>query len=311
MIELVILCSPHLVLSNIRSNNSLTFGGVIDHLNYPLRFELSLGIVVAKRVIQLPLGNLCSPGIGTRCTGHFRNQQLQHCLNISDNRNVRRHVFADFRRIDVDMNDFRFWREAIQLAGHTVIKPGTDVDQQIALLNSIIRCISSVHTGHSHPQLIRTRITAESQQSGCNRDFCPLHEFIHCFMSSGVDYPAACNNDRTFRGRNGPNQLIQLELVRNRTRVIAAEVNALLLHWTIQCLGSRYILRNVDQYRTFAAGVRDMESFMNDARKFFNITNQVAVLRNRHRNACNIRFLESISSNQAGEDISGDYYEWY
>ncbi|MNI11805.1 hypothetical protein D3C73_649620 [compost metagenome] len=84
----------------------------------------------------------------------------------------------------------------------------------------------------------------------------------------------------------------------------------MLLRWTIQCLGRGYILRNIDEYRTFAAGVRDMKGFMNDARKIFNIAHQIAVLRNRHRNACNIRFLESIGSNQAGKDIAGDYHQW-
>ncbi|MNI53079.1 hypothetical protein D3C73_1078950 [compost metagenome] len=125
-------------------------------------------------------------------------------------------------------------------------------------------------------------------------------------MCSGVDNAAASNDNRTFCRRNCPDQLIQLKLVRNRARVIAAEVNSLILHWCEQHLCSRHILRNIDQYRSLASGIGNVEGFVNDPRQILYIPYQIAMLRNRHRYTRNVRFLEGIRTNQAGEDVPGN-----
>ncbi|MNC47532.1 hypothetical protein D3C75_965970 [compost metagenome] len=52
-----------------------------------------------------------------------------------------------------------------------------------------------------------------------------------------------------------------------------------------------------------------MERFVNDARQILNIPYQIAMFRYRHGYACDIRFLESVCSNQAGEDIPGNNHE--
>ena len=41
---------------------------------------------------------------------------------------------ADLRRIDIDVNDARVWREATDIAGHPVIKARADTDNQIRLV---------------------------------------------------------------------------------------------------------------------------------------------------------------------------------
>ncbi|MNE47736.1 hypothetical protein D3C80_1421520 [compost metagenome] len=186
------------MLANVSSYNGFAFGSLIDHFNDPLRLKLCVRIIVAERFLKLPLGDLCSPGIRLSSAGKVRNKHFQYRFYIAYNRNIRCNVLADFRRINVDVDNLRFWSKAVQLTGYTVIEPSTDVNEQITLLYGIIGCIGTVHTRHSHPKIISTWEAAEAKQCRRNRDFRPFNKFIHRFMCPGVDNSSACNNNWAF-----------------------------------------------------------------------------------------------------------------
>ncbi|MNJ58484.1 hypothetical protein D3C77_541170 [compost metagenome] len=96
-------------------------------------------------------------------------------------------------------------------------------------------------------------------------------------------------------------------MVRNNLWIIAAKVNG--LYRLEQSLVRGYVLRNVDQHRPLAPRIGDVECLMNDTRQLLYAANQIAMLRNRHRNAGNIRFLEGIRSDQTGYDVPGDNHQ--
>src|SRR5262249_53993022 len=106
----------------------------------------------------------------------------------------------------------------------------------------------------------------------------------------------AYEQNRTLGLLDGADHLVDLIAVRVDRRMITAKVN--FLHGLEQRLRRGDILRNVDQNRSLAARVRDMERFMDDARQLLNVANHVAMLRNRHRDAYDISFLEGIRADQ-------------
>ncbi|MNJ40755.1 hypothetical protein D3C77_356550 [compost metagenome] len=164
-----------------------------------------------------------------------------------------------------------------------------------------------MHSRHAHPQGVAAWECAQAEKRCRDRDFRPGNELKQFFMATGINDPAAGENDRTLRFFDRSRYLLQLMMVRNDLWIVAAKING--LNRFEQGLVRGHVLRNVDQDRPFASRVGDMERFVNDARQLFYTAHQVAVLRNRHRDPGNIRFLEGIRSDQAGYDVSGNDHE--
>ena len=73
----------------------------------------------------------------------------------------------------------------------------------------------------------------------------------------------------------------------------------------IQC-SIEYIFSDIDQDRTRPARRGDVKGFFQDMRQFFHVFYQVIMLGNRRRYAGNVGFLEGITANQAGGDLTAD-----
>ena len=104
------------MLANVGRYDRFAFGRLMNHLDDPLRLQLGIRIHVSERISQLRLLATCArhaSALAARFSFLVRN--LQNGLHIANDRNIRRHVFADLRRIDVDMDDLRFRSKAGQL----------------------------------------------------------------------------------------------------------------------------------------------------------------------------------------------------
>ena len=104
---------------------------------------------------MLPLADCLEP-----CTGlWFRRatqNQIHQCgearSHISENRNIRPPVLADLCRIDLEVNHPGPRRKGVEFAGDSIIKTGSDSNQQIAVSDGEIGIGRAVHAEHAESE---------------------------------------------------------------------------------------------------------------------------------------------------------------
>ena len=121
------------MLPNVADNDGIAlcdFADLLDHILHTNQLPFS----VAKRVLRLPLPNRLEPVRRVERFNHL-DQFLQNFFYISDDRNVDLDVFADGRRVDIDMNLFCFGGKSFGVAGNAVIKSGSNSNKQITIMH--------------------------------------------------------------------------------------------------------------------------------------------------------------------------------
>jgi hypothetical protein len=61
-------------------------------------------------------------------------QHIKHRRCIAGDRQLGKDVFVDLRGVDIDVNDTGIRRKIVPFARDTVREPGSDGDQQVALV---------------------------------------------------------------------------------------------------------------------------------------------------------------------------------
>ncbi len=107
---------------------------VVEHLAdlFDGVFGVQFAVVRDRRagsVVSIPEWYRSSRSASRGC--NVLEQFGQDRFHIADNRHVRLHHFADFRRINVNVNDFRAGGELVHIAGHAVIEARADRNQQV------------------------------------------------------------------------------------------------------------------------------------------------------------------------------------
>src|SRR5437016_3390161 len=69
-------------------------------------------------------------------------------------------------------------------------------------------------------------------------------------------------------------------------------------------LGELYILRNIDQHRSWTPTASNTEGLMNDGSQFLSITHQEIMLGDGLRHANHISFLESITTDKRAAHLT-------
>ena len=70
-------------------------------------------------------------------------------LQVSHNANIRVDILADFRRIDVHVDDARFRSEVFEAAGYAVVEAHAQRDEQVGAVHGPIGVDVAVHTNHT------------------------------------------------------------------------------------------------------------------------------------------------------------------
>ena len=91
-------------------------------------------------------------------------------LDVAHDRHVGVAVLADLGRVDVGVDHLGLGRERIQLAGHPVVEPGAQRDQQVALLQRRHRGDGAVHAGHAQVLRVAVGERAARHQRGDDGD---------------------------------------------------------------------------------------------------------------------------------------------
>ena len=90
-------------------------------------------------------------------------------LRVADDRDVRRDVLGDLRRVDVDVDELGPRGELGQLAGDAVVEAGADGHDQVGLVHRVVGRARAVHAEHAQPLLVRRRERAEAHQRAGDR----------------------------------------------------------------------------------------------------------------------------------------------
>ncbi|MPN24560.1 hypothetical protein SDC9_171959 [bioreactor metagenome] len=125
-----------------------------------------------------------------------------------------------------------------------------------------------------------------------------------------MDYAITCQNDRFFAGCNRFVHFCNLFRHRQTFWLVPRQIPAWLGVILVSDFLDADIFWNINDNWSFSACICKIESFMDDARNIFGITDLIIVFRHRCRHADHVRFLESIFSDAFFSYLASDHNQW-
>ena len=135
LVELVELGGPHLVLADADGDHRIAVVRELPQLvNRVLLQDAGEVLVVVERFVALPLLALRDPGGNVVRRFDDLVQLGERELHVAAHGDVGRLVLVELRGVDVDVDDLAVLAELFDLAGHAVVEPHAEGDQQIGLV---------------------------------------------------------------------------------------------------------------------------------------------------------------------------------
>ncbi len=305
------LRGPHLVLPDAGDVDRVRTDQLAEPLDHELRCERAVfGVGVAQRVRPPPRVELGPPGRVVRPAARVvllldRDHELgQDVLRVADDRDVGRAVLADLGRVHVGVHDGRVGGEAGQLAGHPVVEPRAEADDEVGLLQRGHRGHRAVHARHAEVRGMRVGQRAPSHQRGDDRRAAEVDQAAQLLAGPGLQHTAADVQHRLARLDEQPGGLADLLAVRAADRPVAGEVDPLGPVEGREVLQG--VLADVDEHRSGPAGAGDVERLGDGPRDLVGLGHQVVVLRHRHGDAADVGLLEGIGADGGRGHLAGD-----
>ena len=204
------------------------------------------------------------------------------------------------------MDLLRARREGIDPAGDAVVEARADADHHVAIVHGVVGLVGAMHAEHAEPLLVGGRVGAEPHQRRGDGKAGHAHELAQALAGErpGIDDAAAGIEDRPLGvghqlDRRGHRALVALGL-----RVVALVLRV--GEAGILALGELDVLGDVDHDRTRAAGARDVERLVQDARQRVHVLDEIIVLGAGARDADRVAFLEGVVADQMRRHLAGD-----
>ena len=90
-------------------------------------------------------------------------------------------ILVNLRRVDVNMNDLAVLGKFFKLARNAIVKPDTEREKQIRLIDSIVCIDSSMHAQHVQRLRMSARKNAKSHHRHGHRDASPQGKLCQFF----------------------------------------------------------------------------------------------------------------------------------
>ena len=181
----------------------------------------------------------------------------EHVLEVAHDRHVGRADLADLGGVDVDVHDLGVRREQRRLAGHAVVEPRAERDEQVGLLQGEHRRHRAVHAGHAEVLRVRVGERAARHQRGHDGGAGRLGEREQLGRRLRADHAAADVQHGLLRLGEQLRRRLDLLAVRLGHRPVAGQVD--LGRPDERRLGLLGVLRDVDEHRAGTAGAGDLE----------------------------------------------------
>ena len=154
---------------------------------------------------------------------------------------------------------------------------------------------------------------SQTQQRVHNGNLVVFRKSQQFFLSLCVNNALTGQNDWFFAGCNRFVHFCDLFRYGQTFRIVARQVS----YWTdIFCAVFTFhfldtdIFRDIDDNRSFSACIRQVESFVDDARDIFGITHLIVVFCNRCGHANHVSFLESVFTDACLMHLASDHNQW-
>ncbi len=302
---------PHLVLADARREDRVVGGEAADALDDLLGRQGAVGgLLVTERVRRAPAVQVGPPHaqVALVARGVLALDGLHEVgddlSRVADDRDVGGAVLADLGGVDVGVDDLRERGEAVELAGDAVVEAGAERDDEVGLLERGHGGDAAVHPGHADVLRVAVGEGAEGHQG--RRDGGPgqLGEDLQLGGRARLQDPAADVEHGALGGAEEPGGLADLLGVRLRHGAVAGQV--LGGRPAERGVGLERVLGDVDEDGARAAGRGDVERLGDGVRDVLGLGDEEAVLRDRHRDADDVRLLEGVRTDGRRGDLPGD-----
>ena len=148
------LRGPHLLLADVRHDDRAALRGGIDGLDDLLGHDDALvhRLVGHGALLPPPVDAVEPFRVLRRLDAGI--DRCEHVLDVRDNAEVRGHVLAYRTRIAVDVDDLGVLRIGGELAGDAVRKAHAEGDDEVRLVDGVVRRRRTVHAGEPERERI-------------------------------------------------------------------------------------------------------------------------------------------------------------
>jgi hypothetical protein len=194
--------------------------------------------------------------------------------------------------------------ECRELAGDSVVEPGPERDDQVALLQRGDRRVRPVHARHAKRQRVGIgERSARHQRRGDGGLGC-LGQRKQRLVRTGLDHATAGIEDWLARRAQQPGGGRDRRRVGRSRHLVAGQVHDRRPGPAERCLQD--ILRHVDEHRPRPPGRGDVKGLRDRGRDALRIGDQFVVLGDRPGNPGDVGLLERVGADHGGRHLAGD-----
>jgi len=307
------LRSPHLVLADLRGEEHVVAAGDLrlEAFERILRLDDLVVLLVTQAVALAPLVDLTPPPFDRAVIRlpAARRPAPPDCLDclarVRHDRHIDHDILVDRGRVDVDMHLLRIRGEAGEEAGHAVVEPRADGEDEVRAVHGEIGLVEAVHAEHPDGLRMRGRKGAEPHQRLRAGEAGLLHQATQPARRgrSRIDDAAADIHHRPFRGLDERHGFFHRLRLGARARLVAPVLH--LFRRPVGAGGELHVLRHIHHHRPRPAAARDIERLMNRGSDFVHAPDEVVVLGAGPGDAGRVRFLEGVIADEVRRHLAG------
>ena len=293
------------MLADIGHDDRIVSGKLADRLNELLRHDAAFLLLVGKRLLVVHLDRVAAPP-GKACAqiaerGQLFLEERQRPAQVAEHAAVSDDVLVHLDGIDLEVHDLRARRKSCNTARHAIVKAHADGDEQIALLDRHVRRVCAVHACHAEEVLACGRHAADAHERRHRGNPREIENLAHSLCRIRERHAAAEDEERPLR--LGDCRRRRLDLCRLAREVCRIALQVHLLRIGVVQLLREDILGDVDRDRPRTPRARDEKSLFQHLRQILRRLHEVIVLRDRRRDAADVRLLEGILADVGIADL--------
>ena len=150
---------------------------------------------------------------------------LKNHPDIADDRHINTHIFTDFGRVYVNMDNMGTRGKSTYFTGNSIIKPHAHGHHQVSMVNRQIGINRTVHARHSVTENVAFREAADTEQSGDYRYLRGLRQPFQFGICPGDSYSSTGNKERPPGFTYRLDHLLNLCRVSLECRFIAGQIH--------------------------------------------------------------------------------------
>ena len=228
----------------------------------------------------------------------------KHVLHVGDNAEIHRDILADGAGIAVHMDDLGALRVRGELAGDTVGKPHAESDDEISLVDGVVRRSGSVHSCEPQRERVVFVEGAEPHKRRRHGNLRLMRQIGDVLGRAGRDHAAAGIQHGTPGLVHKLREARHLRCSRHGLRMVGAERDAFRI--LRGCAHLLDVLRYVDHNRTWLAVRGDIECLGDSLRNLVRTLDEEAVLCDGAADAAHVSLLESICADLRQRHLARD-----